>query len=56
MKRKINLFNVGITGFCVTVYATQWYNGVDVPAWQALVWCAATCLHEIGAVIRESEK
>ena len=55
MKTKVNIFNVGITAFCSVLYATQWYNGTEVPAWQALIWCVSVCLHEFANLVRDSE-
>lgn len=36
-----------LTGFCVIAYAFQWYEGVMVPAWHALIWVALAFINDL---------
>ena len=46
-------FLMFISGFCCVLYAIDWYLGVSVPAWVALLWCGATFFHDLDAYKRE---
>ncbi len=45
------LFSVIITGLCVLLFAIQSYNGQQVPAWVAMIWCGAVFIKDIEAYL-----
>lgn len=36
-----------LTGFVAVVYCIQWYNGVQIPAWQALIWVLVVFIRDL---------
>ena len=44
-------FRVLLTGFCIIVYALQWYEGITLPAWHALIWVALAFVNDLDQYI-----
>ena len=43
----MKLFSLILTGFCALVYAIEWYAGIQIPAWQALIWVSVVFIHDM---------
>ena len=43
----LKTISLTLSGFCVILYSVLWYKGVEVQAWQALLWCAAVFLSDL---------
>lgn len=41
------LFQMILSGFCACVYAFEWYNGIQIPAWQALIWVLVAFVNDL---------
>lgn len=36
-----------LSGFVAVVYCIQWYNNIQIPAWQALIWVLIVFVHDL---------
>ena len=44
------------SGVCCVLFAIDWYLGAAVPAWMALIWCAATFIRDVEAYLIEKKE
>jgi len=42
----MKLITLILSVLVAVVYAIQWYNDIQVPAWQALIWVLIVVIHD----------